>query len=521
MPASAASNRWPFKWRDEQLETSLRYYTEKRDPKENEETRPPPGESVELQSVLLAECYAPSTVSGLRDGLEALGWLADRPNIGGEMFDPAQFVGAPRSLIFSGSWAEIGFIHGPDWEGLRSFGVESELPPGIEYAWAAISTPIPTLTILVVQFVLKNGPDEQIVNRELARDQATEAKKTRTGYAFVTPRQLKERAVRHSLQEVEDRCAAWLKSRLPGSFAAGLADGVLPSCRVLLVDQASPFDGTGGFGDWMWAAGLSGGSNAWTSVQLTGLRLRVPSQPPERRELSALTLAGRRQDVFADKSLSADGPPTRWELAQWLRESFDGNMSYWALVQFLRAHQEAMASARDVDPRPKPSRKDLIEQISGVHAQLRLGRDGEDVARDLCEPKAGLPSLDFMACEFTSDSEWAKREGTTTLLDSWRRLIATEAEAYSGRQADLNANLTADAQLLQSEANLSLQRGVSALTKVSALVAFATLIVALGPCDEENESDPAPDSIEQTQQHPERDAGPGREGRGRSAPGKQ
>lgn len=457
----------------------IREQFDERDAKDNKRSSPPSGERVEMQSVWLAECYGPSTISGLKDGLDRMGWLRDRPITSPAYEDPNELIGGSRSRLFNSSWADLGMVHGPEWQGFRdsSMTIEDEVPEGVEAIWMSVFTPVAPLTILVAQFVLADSPLQDLIQDELEQERTTKATRTRRGWSFQRPAAQKAESVRTALHGLEDRCGEWLTGRLPGAFGGKLGGGI-PSCRLLLLDQHEPFPAArdvAGFGGWLWAANLDSDRDTWTASALPGLKLKMPDSLGDRRSALALTLAGRRGDVLVPES--TERPADRGTLAVDARESFDGTMALWAVLNLLRAQQQEMARVRDLESEQSHRARRLRARSTALEAALTIGRDGEIVATEIKEQ--GLESLFLDSGDFVN-SESRQRPGSSAqLLEGWRKALEGEAAAYHGRQRAINKSLTADIQLFQGAASLATQRVLFYLAVVATIAGVAGLLLGL------------------------------------------
>lgn len=123
------------------------------DAKENRESAVPSDEKVRLVSFTCAEVYTPSTVEGLLEGVKRLGWVRDDPH-NPPFVNLLDWVRATRSNPYVGAWANLSYIIDVEHAPIPGRPLRAPLPPEVQELWARLISVTPSLTCLVVQFVL-------------------------------------------------------------------------------------------------------------------------------------------------------------------------------------------------------------------------------------------------------------------------------------------------------------------------------------------------------------------------------
>lgn len=122
------------------------------DGEQNERGRLPADEHIQVHCLWMVECYPPSRVGGLISGLRGLG--LDHGRTGMERGGAVEWLIKSRGTGVAGAWINLGYFTRPR---TPVFGVDrvlTELPPVVEFASGSLYALSPSLTGLVVRFVL-------------------------------------------------------------------------------------------------------------------------------------------------------------------------------------------------------------------------------------------------------------------------------------------------------------------------------------------------------------------------------
>jgi hypothetical protein len=254
------------------------------------------------------------------------------------------WVLSSRGRGFAGAWANLGFFTRPGHRLLGADQVTTELPKATQHAAASLFALTPSLTALVVQFVLTGAFGEDL-ERALNHDYRTVIRRSARGIVYDGPDQQRRRNVEASLERGRRECAEWISDRLPGWFAARpLRD--LPTCLFLTTEAARPFDPEvrRHWNSYFGALGLDADHEAWDVAAFPGISLRVTERETSARHW---LVAGQKGGFLNDDMQQPYGGATRegWSNRMW-HEISDLASVHGALA-LLRDFHSVAATARD------------------------------------------------------------------------------------------------------------------------------------------------------------------------------
>lgn len=190
---------------------------ETRDRANNEESRIPEDESLRLEAIWGVEVFSPTETEQLFESLRRLGWSAGAQPSG----EAVRWIKQQRSYGFTGAWYNVGMV--TRRSAPQRFPAQTNfaaIPEGVDYLIVQIFQTTPSLTSIVVGFVLTEA-SSKAYEAELSKDRKTiiERAYPRGTIAFIDPSALKERAI----EKIRSRnCAMvrrWFKANLPGYFS--------------------------------------------------------------------------------------------------------------------------------------------------------------------------------------------------------------------------------------------------------------------------------------------------------------
>jgi hypothetical protein len=352
----------------------------------------PADEHIQVHCLWVAEGYPPSKVGGLIAGLRGLG--LDQARTGTQRGGVVEWLIKSRGTGFAGAWLNIGYFTRPR---TRLFGVDrvlTELPPVVEFASGSLYALSPSLTGLVVRFVLNEtvGPE---IDGALNRDYRTEISSAgSSAIVYDGPEQQRHRAVDDCFRRARDECAAWIDKRLPGFFAATGREH--PTCMFLTTQALSPFAEANrlDWGTYGSVLGLDRDHEAWNLQAYPGLSLHVPERDVADRHW---LIAGRRGAFFNDEMQSAYGGTSGRSWSNRLQHGVDELVAVLGVRTILRDFHAAAAETRDAASATSNGsggrRKTLAslpeavsaltEDIEPIAAELAAEPDVRRLVRDL------------------------------------------------------------------------------------------------------------------------------------------
>jgi len=349
--------------------------------KENEDTAPPADETVETTSLFVAEAYPPSECKALVNAIRRLGWDQgeDHPR------SILRHLDAARSSVNGGFMYNLGPIARPG--GRRFFGrpLEAALPDEVECASARMFGVTPSLSVLVVQFVLTERAALS-VDRLLREPYRTSAVPSDDGaLRILSPEYHKRQAVLTETRRLLRICEDWFRSQIPGAFSNEALRGDFPSTRLICTRKECLTD-TAARRQPPWknyanVMGFRSTYDLWKFPAFSGLHLCEPTDDLPR----SFVLTGRTDALYA--GLSSGYDHTRLALAQSIGDRMSDLVALWTVSCLINAYLAALGdvrdSARSLDGFELSS---SLRYLTNAHRTLsRLEADARSVASEIAD----------------------------------------------------------------------------------------------------------------------------------------
>jgi len=447
------------------------------DAHDNEVSRLPADESVALSCVWVTEAYLPSHVPKLLRGLERLGWLRPNDIFGNNGLD--EWLSQARHRPSGGATINLGAVHREDETATVGHIFRSDLrapfPGGIKYAEVQLVQPVPSLTVLVIQFMLGQEAAAGL-EPPLRADYRTDLDASSNGGWVVhdSPdiRRQEALVVRLGLR---DACAQFVADFLPGFFAEEQDLRVFPTADLLTVAQhplASDAENPLSRPSFIDVLDLRPHFDAYISTKLPGLFIL-----PERGRYDVgrhLTFTGTQRELLASEDFkSVDG------LAVRLRFESDV-LVLWTIRTMVYDLGADLAKLRDVVGNLAGS-----DDAPAIQAIREVERELATIAGDFMPLLADLED-DFVvavlakdARGFTAyDKRYADGDFGEHTADRLKQCARQASRAYADvRLAAQSLGTLAAAQASEdaTSASLALQRITLWLAVVSTVVALLAL----------------------------------------------
>lgn len=450
-------------WHDHELEN-------------NERSRLPDDESVEVPAVWVIELYTPSTVDKLREGINKLGWNS-RKRMHSEQ-SVIEWIDEKREKRRFG-WMPLGLVITPDNTNFMPDRTAS-LPPGVRAAFPTLIHLTPSVTALVIPFQFEDDaaaslevPLRADFKMDIRRHMRFPSRLWRAAQYILTgrlhpspfwretgrpPSEVRRESVSHCLQKLEDKCTKWVEENLPGTFAS-LPGSKFPTAALLITEKTKPMSKEARNIEAFSGLAISRNSRTWESNEWPGVRLFL--------EGNRLAFACLRRDAVPDKS-SYDDPNSNFTITQSADRDVQGLLLRWSATCLLNGYKETMSTLRD-----RVARDDSYQPVKNLKELRSLIRksfyDIGIAGQDILEfTESNL--YDFKVLEMNSvGKEGEEAQGLVTSLRS------TQAEDVQRvqREADLlKSMLSVSNDLTQTISNLRLQRSILLLTVISVGIAL-------------------------------------------------
>jgi hypothetical protein len=443
------------------LRRTAREWRESRDfgLRKPEETIPPNGERVTFHCVWAVEAYTPLHARALYERLEGLGFgRDDRWDRGGIRAQLERARGGPRG----GSWMNLEHVFPPGKTGFMFDYVEASLPEGVRVARPTLQLLTPSVTMLVVQFVLDDDAALAFDRLSYETDFESETRIREHGFSMLPPEQVKERKLRDLRSHRRRDAAAWIGEQVPGVFASGLAGWPMPTAELVTTEIAVPFAKGGDWRGYVDFVGLGYDPLHWVSNEAPNWRLTF-----DRDEEFAI-LAGRRADVTKEK-YTENGQDERWPMTYEMHEKFAKDLALWGASHLLIAFHTRLRSIRDQELR-KRRFQSAGRRLGTIRDEfLRDASDARDAAVELERFADDPRRFKQFACEWQGSDAIPRRE-KEELLDNLREIVQLNAATLIGTEQRLRDLIVVDSTVVGTRAGLR-------LALVALVVALASVAI--------------------------------------------
>lgn len=443
------------------LEESLLFRDGFRKP---EETTPPVDERFTTHAVWAVELYTPLHAQELLERLRALGFDTDTSRDRTASASIRRSRAAPRG----GSWVNLDMVLPRAQNPHPFFGIRGDLPTGVRAAHPHVWTITPSLTVLVVQFVLDDEASGRLdaVCRRVDFDPVGSL--TSSGVQITPPDNVKEAAIRQTRRELRGLASSWIAEHLPGAFAARGEGHQMPTAELVTVELTVPFVEQQSRMNYLDFAGFGYDPFAWVSDELKVWRLVFD------RDGDCMVVAARRSDVIDSGQLAHRGDDETWAIAGHTNDYLGKDLVLWAASSHLVASQARLAEIRDqgvgLAAAHMPARR--LTRIG--HEFLRDSLDARTSAAELRQYASNQRAFEWNAAEWKGEGRFAEER----LLARLSETIRANAKALLASEQRLRDSLLVESTILTALANLRVQRWVVALSALAAAVAIVSLWIS-------------------------------------------
>jgi hypothetical protein len=472
-----------------------REFPETWDRRNNDETRLPATEAVHLGGLVLAEAFAPSSVSALYKALEEL--PVDRPDLKQEWL--TELTRSRRGA--RGGWRSLGTVRRPGsfivGDGIN----DAALPESVEAVWLHLVYATPSLALLVATFTITEDAGDlsallrkdyqtmvhdvrvRVYGRGAAlRQKCPWARPARYGlrYSISRAEDQKRLACKAVIRRHEEACIKWFADRFPGTFAVNPKSR--PVMRLMFTREQVPFKERKA---WLRPVGLSNNVEVWRSseTELHGWAL-VLNDWPHRDEQHVVTVAARRKDAAREPTEGESGE-SNWYLTQSFASDQTPLAARYVMTSLLSLYSDGLGDLRDqAGGRPK-LRRPVQEALKLDRYLIGDGLDSATITADIRLLTDDLEQFRWSVPEYSEDLEGypphlrekrEPREFVPTLCN-W---LKNQATRLSEDTATTTGNIRASAELRQAIANTRLQRTTLLLSLAATVIAIISLLVTKG-----------------------------------------
>jgi len=458
------------------INESLSHHHNELDPAESKNTSLPKDEKIEIQSIWITEMYPPSKIDALVGSLKRLGWdKADgRLQRGNDLVD---WIKKSRSLGNRNSWNNAGVVlRAGDNRFSYSDVRRAKLPEGIDYGYISLRTVTSSLTLLTIQFVLKDFAAESL-NELFSRPYKTRVKfypsrwRTRSA-SYETVSGQKSDAIERQLGKIHSSLESWFGHNLPGYYSSLNDKTAFPIIDLITsrthkpptktVPQANHIDVL-----------FYTHQEIWHGVDNKSLEFRLQFGY---KDESRGVLFGNYNKLT--KGIGSYGGKNRAGLANALHQTFDGTVAIWATHNLLISYEMQLSQIRDKASLSIKHSTSAIKDLSTVRQQyLSVATDAQAVGKSLNKLVKAKRFYKTDVLDFTPP--FYMKEHWPNLAEMLRSQDEQRSENLVSEENDVREAVISSGNLSSAIANLRIQRSVFWLTIIIAVFTLVSIILTV------------------------------------------
>ena len=446
------------------------------DPKENTDTTPPDDEFIDLYCLWAVEFYTPDHMDSLVNGFRKLGWEAeDTPDSSNR--DPVAWLYRLRHHYHGEGWMNLGFLipKDSDLHFLGGLTHRVTLPASVRYASGRIYAISPSLIGIVICFVFEEGASAMF-DKVLRTDRQTYTTPTLHGHKIHFPMTQKIEHISQIRVEMSKLAATWFSENLPGLFSSGLLNGELPTCELVTLRKAEPFqsraEGDGIPPMYLRILGLLQDFDAWRSTKIPGLKFRVPREGERSHRYHSILAV--KESAFVDAIPDGYGSKGRSAGIGHMDMIMPDLLVVWAILPLLAGYTQHMRKVRDsaiLRPGKRQNSIDLLETLGG-HVSYSV--DIASVASELAAITRDRFPLVHLTEPFEPCHGGSYQKGP--LQKNLLFAIGERASWLQKTDKAIRDHLTQYGSLLGATENVRVQKKISNLTWILIFFGIATLL---------------------------------------------
>lgn len=478
------------------MQEEVRLMRREMDPEARQGLCPPQGEAVELNIVWVMEAYGPSEIAGLYERLESSPLASQSA---AEEVSLSERLAEARGSGFRQSFTPLPVLVPPGGGGLFPMLVEMELPNGVEAAQGHFLSLEPSLSAVVVGFLLTEESGLS-VDRALRAEHESRIVGKWGNYAAIGPDMVQREAVRNARAERRAACERWIATGdLAGVFASDALRAPHPTGELIATRLTAPFgrdpSAGSGVGSWWWALDFDAAPfEIWASEKEPAIRLIAGSG--RGGDGGTLRFGALFGDLAAMGNTQPGGGRDLWRAFQRLNKRLHGFVALWGIGQLLDGYYAELSRIRDLPIRRSFRAGRTLDQLGNAQQQSRTASDALAICRDLDAGRFGLrwvnrwDGSDFERVqndpqpkEEPEDEREEEREDEGETKES---LIVGEGERLKMRTAPLRDAadhvrdvLATDSNLAAAASGLRVQWVILALTAVVLAATIAGIVLGV------------------------------------------
>ena len=440
----------------ESFQKNLQDIHERSDPRDNEESLPPPNENINIRCIWIIEIYPPNYIENLYACIENLGW--NSPYEQTPHHNVVNWIKQNRQSSF-GAGLNLNYIQR---EKMSNMDRTAPFPECFDGAFGTIMQIIPSATILMLQFIV-NKDYQQVLEKPLREKYTTYIKMSGNTPVYIQPHYQKTLAVENARLKLYNNGYQWFKQHAPGFFSSYPKENMFPTSEFVTLSEGTPLSKS----HYLGKLKFSSISGAWKSECLPGLTLWINDKN------SHLYFVGNFDELLPEKSMLCGHEKNTLGLSIALMDLSD-NLGLWSLLIMATEYESQLSGLRDMSIKLVNNdietainilgkmENDLLVMESSISSFIRE-------LRDLCD--GTIKTRDDI--KLTPLDTWMT---TKTFYELTKLRLLFKATYLKRLKKEVHQFINSNSQRLSAASNLKLAREN---IKVQHLMIILTLVLLL------------------------------------------
>lgn len=444
-----------------------------RDKKSNENTSVPEEMELRVRALWGVEVFGPNESDRLYEALKKLNWSAGIA--GREGGGALAWVEQQRSYGWGGNY-NVGLVIRPGQQ--RKFlGVsnQADLPDGVDHLLVRIHQICPSVTCLVVCFVL-DGEAATCYEQELNLERRTRLRRgARWWVTQLNPSHIKQEAIEARRSNLRRSVCDWFHEKIPGYFATSRLADCLPFAELLTVSVDDVFTAlpTRVLFDWRRILVNPARHEVWTCQNSTPLRFALDRSvwPEEQRNILVASLSP--SSIPAERLKMYGGPNGVVHICN---EELDGLLPFVAALAYLVENSRELKQARE-ELRLSKSRRKTLRSIKRIQQFFDRSAGVPAVAREICR-SVERPGALWHYCEKFTAPNWGRETTERDFAEELRKILHHTASTLLEDESSTREHFSQLSSVLSIRESIGAQRRMELLTMAALLVAGLSFAAA-------------------------------------------
>lgn len=448
---------------------SIKFHRE-RDQKDDEKTSPK-NDNIKLHCIWVSEVFTPSTLESLISSLGNMGWNYCDNELGDKLA-LSEWIVQNRSNLMGSGWINGGIVLNYADKG-RFIGAgirRSNLPKFVDYCHLSIRNITSSLTILTLQFVIKEDyHDLTPLLKEGTYQTKVEYKKSGIiyrGASYINIEQQKRTALKDKLDQMNDELYSWFSTNLSGLYSQNSINH--PTVNLITSDEYKLLDSskhTQSYIDLLFPYG----TEIWSAekelpVSLISKSLTSSPDP--------LLLFGNFKDLTLDNK--SYGGETTEGLVNKLNSYLERNIDLLALHTSLVTHEKILTSIRDKSLSETKGLNQTIKDLNKIKTSfLSVSNDIQLMADDVLDLTNSKNKYSYDCVDFEPPKYYEGR--ISNLLEVLRQQDEMRIKFLRNLITAVGSSINSDINLNSTIINLKIQRTTIVLTLFTILLSILAL----------------------------------------------